>query len=111
MLNREFSPIAPNQVWTGDVTYIRTKTELCYLAVVIDIFPCNIVGFAMSDSPNSKLTVKALKMVYNVRLRPQNVLFHSNQGMHYTSRAYAEAVEKCKGMKHSMSRRGNSLRA
>ena len=111
VLNREFAPTAPNQVWTGDVTYIRTKAGFCYLAVVIDLFSRNIVGFAMSDSPDSRLTVEALKMAYTVRLSPQNVLFHSDQGMHYTSRAYAKAVGKCKGMKHSMSRRGNSLRA
>lgn len=36
VLNRDFAPTAPNQVWTGDVTYIRTKAGFCYLAVVID---------------------------------------------------------------------------
>ena len=107
VLNRDFAPIAPNQVWTGDVTYIRTKACFCYLAVVIDLFSRNIVGFAMSDSPDSRLTVEALKMAYTVRLNPQNVLFHSDQGTHYTSRTYAEAVARCAGMKHSMSRRGN----
>ena len=94
-------------MWTGDVTYIRTKACFCYLAVVIDLFSRNIVGFAMSDSPDSRLTVEALKMAYTVRLNPQNVLFHSDQGTHYTSRTYAEAVARCAGMKHSMSRRGN----
>ncbi len=111
VLNREFAPTAPNQVWTGDVTYIRTKAGFCYLAVVIDLFSRDIVGFAMSSSPDSRFTVEALQMAYTVRLSPQNVLFHSDQGMHYTSRAYAKAVGKCKSMKHSMSRRGNSLRA
>lgn len=107
LLKREFTPTAPNQVWTGDVTYIRTKLGFCYLAVVIDLFSRNIVGFAMSDSPDSKLTSAALKMAYMVRLNPKNVLFHSDQGSHYTSRAFAETVAKCTGMKHSMSRRGN----
>lgn len=65
----------------------------------------------MSDSPDSQLTANALKMADTVRLNPQNVLFHSDQGTHYTSHAYAEAVAQCTGMKHSMSRRGNSLRA
>ena len=111
VLNRNFAPTASNQVWTGDVTYIRTQAGFCYLAVVIDLFFRNIVGFAMSDSPDSKLTIQALKMAYTVRLSPQNVLFHSDQGTHYTSRAFSEAVAKCTGMKHSMSRRGHSLRA
>ena len=111
VLNRNFAPTAPNQVWTGDVTYIRTQAGFCYLAVVIDLFSRNIVGFAMSDSLDSRLTVEALKVAYTVRLSPQNVLFHSDQGTHYTSRAFSEAVAKCTGMKHSMSRRGHSLRA
>ena len=111
VLNRNFAPTASNQVWTGDVTYIRTQAGFCYLAVVIDLFFRNIVGFAMSDSPDSKLTIQALKMAYTVRLEPSNVLFHSDQGTHYTSRAFADAIAKCTGMKHSMSRRGNSLRA
>ena len=111
MLNREFAPTAPNQVWTGDVTYIRTKAGFCYLAVVIDLFSRDIVGFAMSSSPDGRFTVEALQMAYTVRLSPQNVLFHSDQGMHYTSRAFSFAVAKCSGMIHSMSRRGNSLRA
>ncbi len=107
LLKRAFSPTAPNQVWTGDVTYIRTQSGFCYLAVVIDLFSRNIVGFAMSDSPDSKLTIQALNMAYTVRLEPANVLFHSDQGTHYTSRAFADAIAQCKGMKHSMSRRGN----
>ena len=111
LLKRAFSPTAPNQVWTGDVTYIRTQAGFCYLAVVIDLFSRNIVGFAMSESPDSKLTIQALNMAYIVRLSPENVLFHSDQGTHYTSRAFADAIAQCKGMKHSMSRRGNSLRA
>ena len=111
VLNREFAPTDPNQVWTGDVTYIRTKAGFCYLAVVIDLFSRDIVGFAMSSSPDSRFTVEALQMAYTVRLSPQNVLFHSDQGMHYTSRAFSFAVAKCSGMIHSMSRRGNSLRA
>ena len=78
---------------------------------MIDLFFRNIVGFAMSDSPDSKLTIQALKMAYTVRLEPSNVLFHSDQGTHYTSRAFADVVTACKGMMHSKSRRGHSLRA
>ncbi|OBX84248.1 transposase [Moraxella atlantae] len=107
LLKRDFSPTAPNQVWTGDVTYIRTKQGWAYLAVVIDLYARNIVGFAMSDSPDSQLTSNALKMAYTVRLSPQGVLFHSDQGTHYTSKTFAQAIAQCKGMKHSMNRRGN----
>ena len=86
ILNRNFSPAAPNQVWTGDVTYIRIKGGWCYLAVVLDLYARRIVGFAVSDSPDSMLTTKALQMAYQTRLQPIGVLFHSDQGTHYTSK-------------------------
>ena len=107
ILNRNFSPSAPNQVWTGDVTYIRIKGGWCYLAVVLDLYARRIVGFAVSDSPDSVLTAKALQMAYHTRLKPSSVLFHSDQGTHYTSKKFAESVASCNGMKQSMSRKGN----
>ena len=58
ILNRNFSPSAPNQVWTGDVTYVRIKGGWCYLAVVLDLYARHIVSFAVSDSPDSMLQPK-----------------------------------------------------
>ena len=107
LLNRNFSPIAPNQIWTGDVTYIRIEGGWCYLAVVLDLYARRVVGFAVSDSPDSVLTTQALQMAYQARLKPSGVLFHSDQGTHYTSKKFAESVASCEGMKQSMSRRGN----
>jgi len=107
ILNRNFSPSAPNQVWTGDVTYIRIKGSWCYLAIVLDLYARRVVGFAVSDSPDSVLTAKALQMAYHSRLKPSGVLFHSDQGTHYTSHKFAEAVADCAGMTQSMSRKGN----
>ena len=108
ILNRNFSPAAPNQVWTGDVTYIRIKGGWCYLAVVLDLYARRIVGFAVSDSPESMLTTKALQMAYETRLKPSNVLFHSDQGTYYTSKKFAESIVSCDGMTQSMSRKGNN---
>ena len=64
ILDRNFSPEAPNQVWTDDATYVRIKGGWCYLAVVLDLFARCVVGFSVSDSPNSTLTAKALQMAY-----------------------------------------------
>ena len=111
ILNRNFSPAAPNQVWTGDVNYIHIKGGWCYLAVVLDLYARLVVGFAVSDSPDSVLTTKALQMAYQTRLQPIGVLFYSDQGTHYTSKTFAESVASCEGMTQSMTRKGNSLRA
>ena len=61
-LERQFVVTEPNQVWCGDVTYIWTGKRWAYLAVVLDLFARKPVGWAMSFSPDSKLTIKALEM-------------------------------------------------
>lgn len=105
-LDRQFAVTAPDQVWCGDVTYIWTGKCWAYLAVVLDLFARKPVGWAMSTSPDSALTVKALQMAWELRGRPAGVMFHSDQGSHYTSRQYRQALWRCQ-IKQSMSRRGN----
>ena len=107
-LDRQFAAVAPNQVWCGDVTYIWTGNRWAYLAVVIDLFARKPVGFAMSLSPDSDLTSKALTMAWLTRGKPRGVMFHSDQGSHYTSRKFRQALWRCQ-MKQSMSRAGNCL--
>jgi len=105
-LARSFTPMKPNQVWCGDVTYIWTGNRWAYLAVVMDLFARKPVGWAMSFSPNSQLTSHALTMAFESRGRPGKVMFHSDQGTHYTSRAFRQTLWRYQ-MKQSMSRRGN----
>lgn len=105
-LRRDFTPDAPNQKWCGDVTYIWTGRRWAYLAVVLDLFARKPVGWAMSFSPNSELTCKALAMAYETRGNPRDVMFHSDQGSHYTSVQYRQRLWRYK-IKQSMSRRGN----
>lgn len=105
-LERQFAVTAPNQVWVGDVTYVWAGSRWAYLAVVVDLFARKPVGWAMSFSPDSQLTVKALKMAYESRERPTGVMFHSDQGTHYTSRKYRQALWRYQ-IKQSLSRRGN----
>mgnify|MGYP006084758505 FL=1 len=106
VLDRAFQPTQPNQVWCGDVTYIWTGQRWSYLAIVLDLFARKPVGWALSNSPNSELTAKALTMAYQLRGQPEEVLFHSDQGSHYTSLKFRQYVWRYQ-MKQSMSRRGN----
>lgn len=105
-LNRAFDADAPNQKWNGDVTYIWAGTQWVYLATVMDLYRRELVGWAMSDSPDSELTKKALTVAYESRGCPKNVMFHSDQGCHYTSKSYRRHLWRLR-MTQSMSRRGN----
>lgn len=105
-LERQFAVTEPNQVWCGDVTYIWTGKRWAYLAVVLDLFARKPVGWAMSFSPDSRLTIKALEMAWEARGKPAEVMFHSVQGSHYTSRQFRQLLWRCR-IRQSMSRRGN----
>ncbi len=67
-LNRQFNVTAPNQAWCGDVTYIWTGQRWSYLAFVMDLFARKPVGWALSRSPDSRLTKQALNMADELRL-------------------------------------------
>ena len=106
LLKRQFNVSRPNEIWCGDVTYIWIGSRWAYLAVVMDLYARKPVGWAFSLSPDSKLTAKALEMAYELRKRPKGVMFHSDQGMHYTSKKFRQTIWRFQ-MKQSMSRRGN----
>jgi len=105
-LDRQFDVTKPNQVWCGDVTYIWTGRRWSYLAIVMDLFSRKPIGWALSFSPNSQLTGDALTMAFESRGRPKDVMFHSDQGCHYTSRKFRQYLWRYQ-IKQSMSRRGN----
>ena len=106
LLQREFLVKEPNKVWCGDVTYIWAGTQWLYLAVVMDLFARKIIGWACSNSPDSELTCAALRMAFESRGRPKNVMYHSDQGCHYTSLKYRQTLWQYQ-ITQSMSRRGN----
>ncbi|SQP82512.1 GTP-binding protein [Escherichia coli] len=83
-----------------------TGKRWAYLAVVLDLFARKPVGWAMSFSPDSRLTMKALEMAWETRGKPVGVMFHSDQGSHYTSRQFRQLLWRYR-IRQSMSRRGN----
>ncbi len=105
-LDRQFAVTAPNQLWCGDVTYVWTGKRWAYLVVVLDLFARKLVGWAMSFSPDSALTSKALTMAFETREKPKDLMFHSDQGSHYTSRRFCQQNWRYQ-IKQSMSWQGN----
>ncbi|WP_429165389.1 IS3 family transposase, partial [Aeromonas rivipollensis] len=103
LLAREFDVQQPNQVWCGDITYVWAGGRWNYLAVVLDLYARRVVGWAMSDKPDAELVIKALEMAYQQRGCPSGVLFHSDQGSQYGSRAFRQRLWRHR-MTQSMSR-------
>ncbi len=105
-LSRQFAVTEPNQAWCGDVTYVWSGNRWLYLAVVIDLFARKVIGWAVSSSPDSTLTCKALSMAFAVRKQPKGIMFHSDQGCHYSSKQFRQLLWRYQ-IEQSMSRRGN----
>lgn len=106
VLNREFNVDKPNQVWCGDITYIWTKEGYLHLALVIDLYSRRIIGWACSKYPDTALTKAALGFAYQAREQPKKLTFHSDQGVHYTSKEYQQMLWRYQ-INQSMSRKGN----
>jgi len=105
-LNRVFEADGPNEIWLGDITYIRTDEGWLYLSVILDIFSRRIVGWAMANHMRVELTLSSLSMAINHRQPDDGLLYHSDRGSQYAASAYQALLEK-HNMICSMSRRGN----
>jgi len=105
-LNREFNPVQINQSWVSDITYINTYEGWLYLAVVMDLYSRNIVGWAMDENMTEDLVINALNMALFRRKIPSGLLLHSDRGSQYASISYQQIL-KHHGIICSMSRKGN----
>jgi len=101
LLNQNFNPVAPNQVWAGDVTYLRTDEGWMYLAIVMDLYSRRIVGWHVDKRMTTDLVSKALMKAYNLRQPPEGLVFHSDRGSQYTSKRYRNLLASY-GMRASM---------
>ncbi len=106
VLNRDFAPEAPNQVWVTDITYIRTYEGWLFLAAVMDLYSRQIVGWATAPTMTRDLVLQALLAAVWKRKPGPGVLVHSDQGSQFTSDDW-QAFLKAHHMVPSMSRRGN----
>lgn len=108
LLNREFTVAQPDKVWVGDITYIATDEGWLYLAVVIDLFSRQVVGWSLREDMTSAIVVDALRMAWFKRHpgKKAGLLFHSDRGSQYASQAFRDVLTEY-GITASMSRRGD----
>jgi transposase InsO family protein len=106
LLARNFTPEAPNRVWTSDITYIATHEGWLFLTAVIDLFSRQVVGWSMSPHMQTSAVTDALRMAWFRRRPEPGLIFHSDRGSQYCSNAFQDTLAEYK-MKSSMSRKGN----
>jgi len=101
------SVMAPNQVWTGDITYVNTEEGWLFLAVFLDIFTRKIVGFSTKDNMRKELILNALAMALGRQeVNEGELIAHSDRGSQYASDDYRKKLLLA-GIVASMSRKGN----
>jgi putative transposase len=106
VLNRQFDPGRPNQIWAGDITYIPTRQGWLYLAIVVDLFSRRIIGWATSHVADARLALEASELAFATRRPDAGLIVHSDQGCQYTSDLYVAHLQH-HGAVQSMSRKGN----
>ncbi len=105
VLERDFSATDVNEKWVTDVTYVGTDEGWLYFAPMIDLYNREVVGWAMSDTNDTELTLSALQMAINKQKPPKGLIHHSDRGSNYTATDYRRKLSP--DIKISMSRKGN----
>ena len=101
LLNQNFNPVGPNQVWAGDITYLKTGEGWMYLAIVMDLYSRRIIGWEIHKRMTTDLVERALLRAIKLRRPKRGVVFHSDRGSQYTSRRFRKLLAK-KGLRSSM---------
>jgi len=95
-LIKDMSITAPNQVWASDITYIRTVSGFCYLALITDMYSRKIVGYDISDSLELAGCLRALKRALRIARPAVGLVHHSDRGIQYCSNQYVSELDKRK---------------
>ena len=106
LLDRNFTPKAPNQVWTSDITYLWTDEGWLYLAIVLDLFNREVVGWSLKARMTADIVTDALTMAWFRRKPAAGLIHHSDRSSQYASLALQDKLREY-GMVCSMSREGN----
>ncbi|MFS1891882.1 MULTISPECIES: IS3 family transposase [Vibrio] len=106
LLAQDFNATAPNQKWAGDITYVATSEGWLYLAVIIDLYSRQVIGWSMNTRMAASLVCDALSMALFRRGFPEQVITHSDRGSQYCSKDYRDLISNY-NLRQSMSRKGN----
>jgi len=93
ILNQRFVVPEINKVWVSDITYIWTQEVWLYLCVIIDLYSRKIIGLAMSNKIDTGFVIKAFLMAWTQRKPKEELIFHSDRGVQYTSKDFQNVLK------------------
>lgn len=96
LVSQQFNPERSDQIWAGDITYLRTREGWMYLAIVMDLYSRRIIGWALDKRMTVSLVERAMSMAINLRQPKSGLIFHSDRGSQYTSHRFARQLKKRK---------------
>jgi transposase InsO family protein len=94
LVQRNFTPPAPDRLWVADITQQRTDEGWLYVAVVLDCFSRRIVGWSMADHLRTELVLDALDMAISQRQPAPGLVHHADHGCQYTSLAFGRRLRE-----------------
>ncbi len=107
-LIKGFMPLAANQLWVSDITYIHVGVSFAYLSLITDAYSHKIIGFYLCTSLKAEEPLQALKMALASAKDVSNLIHHSNRGVQYCCDEYVKLLED-NGVKISMTENGDPL--
>ena len=108
LINRDFHAIAPNQKWTTDITEFSLFGTKLYLSPILDMYNSEIISYNISEHPVLAQVMDMLDKAFEKIPDGTNLIFHSDQGWQYQHKMYQARLAE-KGIRQSMSRKGNCL--
>ena len=108
LLERDFSTEKPNEKWVTDVTEFSLFGHKLYLSPILDLHSGDIVSYTIHDRPVLNMVTEMLKRAFEKIPDGTNLILHSDQGWQYQHKHYQKLL-KDKGIRQSMSRKGNCL--
>ena len=108
LLNRDFHADRPNQKWVTDVTEFSLFGEKLYLSPILDLCSSDLVSYTISERPVLSMVTTMLEKAFEKIPDNTNLILHSDQGWQYQHKQYQRMLRE-KGIRQSMSRKGNCL--
>jgi putative transposase len=108
LVKRHFCAIAPDKLWTADISYVHTQEGFVYLAFILDVYSRKVVGWSMASHLRTELVVDALEMALWRRKPDAGLIHHTDRGTQYTALSFGKRLKEA-GIVASMGRTGSAL--